>query len=330
MTHIEPSIWAKLGEDRPSGDNLTARLAVPQTTERLLCAINTEKRRHLLIPLDDGDKPIVDSRSRGLVVTTEERIIRGRKSTRYVDIECQDIAGYPAFDLIGSELAIALATSSDSPSEIVSRVLGKWRRFWSQVPRPILSMGEQLGLFAELWFLSTWLLPRLGPAAVQLWRGPFGSRHDFEWPDKSVEVKATKARPRVHHINGYDQLEPPQNGPLYLFSVRVREEAGATNHLPILVENCLQQLAHDPAVQGQFEEALHLAGYLPLYVEDYARLRLRIVDEAMFIVRDNFPRLLTTSFTNGLPAGIERVEYQINLNGFEGLIVAKKPEDWKC
>src|SRR5262249_35908769 len=153
------------------------------------------------------------------------------------DMMCEEQAGHEAFDLVGGEIAARLATGRERAPEVVARVLAKWRRFWSQLTTPALSREEQLGLFAELWFLSVWLLPRVGAVeAVRRWRGPSAARHDFEWPGHSVEVKATTStRGRIHRIHGLEQLAPPEQGELLFFSLRLREEGGATNTLPSLV-----------------------------------------------------------------------------------------------
>ena len=164
--------------------------------EPSLKALDAEGRRHLLIQLQAGEAAHEDRESRGVNVTTRELVLTGQPPRLFIDIAYCDVAGHDAFDLVGGELANRLAIGTALPAEIVARVLAKWRRFWGQLPRQMLSREAQLGLFAELWFLSRWLLPRVGAAeAVARWRGPFGARHDFEWPGGSVEVKANTANP---------------------------------------------------------------------------------------------------------------------------------------
>ena len=125
-------------------------------------------------------------------------------------------------------------------------------------------------MFAEIWFLSVWLAARVGEAeVVARRRGPFGACHDFEWPGKSVEVKATvSTRACIHRINGLDQLAPPEQGELLFFSLRLREEAGAANTLPALIAACTAQLAVEPAAVSHFESAQVQAGYSPAHEED--------------------------------------------------------------
>jgi hypothetical protein len=244
---------------------------------------------------------------------------------RYLDVTCHDPTGNDGFDLIGGELASRLSTQSEAASEAVQRVLAKWRRFWGQLPRQLLTREQVVGLFAELWFLDVWLTPAVGVAqAVARWRGPFGARHDFESDGESVEVKGTTStRGPIHRINGIEQLAPPQNGALFFFSLRMREEIGATNTLPLLVTTCRMQCTSDDVALSKFEAALAQSGYLSAHEEEYARLRFRVIKEELFAVRDDFPRLTPAQLLGGVPAGLEQVVYEVNLGGFRHLLVAR-------
>lgn len=329
MNRIATEVWTRLESARPVGENLTARLAMPEQTDRLLCAIDVEMQRHLLIPLSSSDQALHDAQSRGLSVETKELTVHGHDRARYLDVTCHDVAGRDAFDLIGTEIADAFSRETSSPADIVRRVLAKWRRFWGQLPRQMLSREEQLGLFAELWFLSTWLVPKIGAGeATRRWRGPFGARHDFEWPGRSVEVKATSSsRGPIHRIHGIDQLAPPDNGDLLFFSLRLREEAGASNTLPSVVALCRQQIAIDDNALAQLDTGLAQVGYTLAHEEDYEKLRLRVVEEGLFVVNERFPRVTPDSLKAGVPAGVERVEYEINLSGFPDLRIAKSVDE---
>lgn len=329
MNRLLNDIWSKLESARPSGENLIARTAIPELTERVKCTLDSSGKRHLLITLNNDEDEVHDAHSRGLTVTTKELAVEGQYPARYVDMECLEITGHPALDIICNELATEISRSGKQPSIIVKGILTKWRRFWGQIPCQILSHEEQLGLFAELWFLCLWLLPQAGSSALSFWRGPLGSRHDFEWPDKSVEVKATtQTRGRIFHVHGLDQLETPQNGSLYLLSVRLREEAGATYNIPELIETCRNQISLDSAALTKFDSLLLSIGYSPFYEDEYAKMRLRILEGVLFAVKDDFPRLTNECFIGTIPAGIEGVEYIINLNGYDHLIVARKPDEW--
>lgn len=323
MNQIKPEVWRFLEVSRPLGDAITSRPAIPELTVRLLAALDADGKRHLIIRLDPEDTTLVDSSSRGVTVVTRELYVVGQTPSQFIDLACWDVNGHGAFDLIGGELAQGLARTDQPPALLCSRVLGKWRRFWGQIPKQVLSLEQQVGLFGELWFLAFWLIPQCGnEQAVTRWRGPFGARHDFEWVGKSVETKAsTMSSGRIHRVNGIDQLAPPTNGDLYLFSIRLQSDGGSTNTLNSLVERCRTLLAADPTVIDRWEAALVTAGYSIAHVDEYERLHWRVADEFLYHVTGDFPRLVREHLKNGLPQGVDRVSYDILLDGFSNFVV---------
>lgn len=325
MSRIAQDVWTRLACEQIEGETLWARRAAPSVTDRVLAALDADGQRHLLVLLCTGDAELNDSQSRGIGVETRELSGQGHDAGKYLDITCKDSAGHEAFDVVGGELVARLASGRETAPECVSRVLAKWRRFWGQIPAQMLSREQQLGLFGELWFLAVWLVPKVGPAdGVMRWRGPYGARHDFEWTSRSVETKVTTStRGLIHLINGIDQLMPPEQGDLLFFSLCVREEAGASNNLPALVAACRQTISGDGEASARFEAALLTAGYAAVHEEEYAKLRIRVVTERLFAVRDDFPRLTVAQLSMGIPPGVERVQYEINLTGFEHLCVAR-------
>lgn len=320
MSQIAPEVWTRLTSGRPSGDILTARLAAPDVTDRLLAALDSEARRHLLVALQTNEEHLRDEESRGLSVDTRELNLPDHTLAHYLDLTCYDAAGHDAFDLIGGELAAGLATGALAPATLVARVLGKWRRFWGQLPRSLLSREEQVGLFAEVWFLLHWLVPACGSAvATQRWRGPFAARHDFEWSGRSVEAKAsTVVRGGVFRIHGLDQLDPPSGGELLFFALRLREEAGAPHSLPGLIAETRTALETDAEALTRFETTLAQGGYSPLHETDYAQTLWRIVEERLYSVDATFPKLTPASLPGGLPPGISEIVYTLDLGGYTG------------
>jgi len=328
MTRIAPEVWTRLVNEPVHGEALWARRAAPNTSDRLVAAIDVEGQRHLLVLLLDGEGELQDQQSRGISVVTRELAVPNHEPGRYLDVMCHDAAGHEAFDLIGGEIAERLAAAHEKAPEVVARVLAKWRRFWGQLPKQVLSKEEQLGLFAELWFLAMWLAPHMSEIeAVNGWRGPTGTRHDFELSGQAVEVKATTStRGRIHHIHGLDQLVPPEQGKLFFFSLCLREEGSATNSLPSVIAICRAALESDPDALDRLESLLALAGYSPVHDDEYTKLRLRVAEEGLFCVKDDFPRVTSASFATSVPAGVERVEYEINLAACGHLLIATSAE----
>jgi hypothetical protein len=327
VIRLREDVWKRLGAEPVRGEALRARLAVPELSNDLIAALGEDQERHLLVRIADVDPGIRDSKSRGVEVTTRDLSIPGGPIGRYLDVICKDASGHDVFDLIGGELAERLQ-GNETPVEVVERVLSKWRHFWGHGLPTLLSKEEQVGLFAELWLLLHWLIPFADArSVVPRWRGPHGARHDFEWPGTSIEVKATlSSRGPVHRIHGLDQLAEPDNGALFFFSLMLREEGGGGNSLTSIVQQCHEALAHDAQALEGFDDTLGRAGFSMALSDEYAAFRLRVVTEALYHVKEGFPRLRREgpSIAGNL-ASIERIDYDINLGGYEALRVATEP-----
>ncbi len=328
MIQIPDEVWLKLGSEQRRDTSLVARIALPAIDSRVLGAIDSEGRRHVLIALKHDDEGLDDSQSRGISVRTGLLSRQNQDEERFIDLLCLDHSGHSALDIIGGEIAERLSRGIESPNQCVSRVLSKWRRFWGNVPKNLLPEEKQIGLVAELWFLLFWLIPRIGPESALTWRGPSGSRHDFESTHHSVEVKATTStRGPIHRITSLSQLSPPENGQLMLFSLQLRREGGATVTLPTLIAHIQGLLKSTTRLLDHFEEMLQRIGYSPFHEADYEHVRWRIQEQKLFIVNQDFPRITIESFGAGIPGGVESVSYEINLSACEHLCIAKAPSD---
>ena len=329
MTTFSELGWEGVAGRTLTGDSLHVKRVAQVAGVQIVAGVDSYGQRHILVKLEDEMPDPPEQRTRGLSLRVRDLAEPGADQGRYIDIECHEAAGHAALGVIGNEIIEAMASESHDPGAAVSRVLSRWRRFWGQIPQSLLSVQEQVGLFAELWFLLTWLASRLPLAeAVSRWRGPLGARHDFESTGMSVEVKGSMAvRGPAHRINGLTQLEPPESGKLMLFSLQVRNEDGATNSLPALVRRGQQLAAVDLAVAERLEDLLAKAGYSASHEAEYEKLRLRIVAEGLYRVSDDFPRLVRTSFPGGVPGGVDGIEYDINLGGFGHLLVASRATD---
>ena len=327
MSDVSQETWSRLERDRPDGDHYRARLAYPQTSSSLLAALDANGDRHFLVAVDGGQIDLGDVNIRGIGLCVHQMAIPGQGLKWYLDLECRDPSGYEGFDTIGFEIARRLASRLERPEDVVFRVLSKWRRFWGEELKQLLSREEQIGLLCELHFLRSWLGHFLPPLeAVQRWRGPLGARHDFEWSSGGVEAKATTStRGAIHHINGVDQLAAPQDGRLYLFSLQLREESSASVTLASLVDECRTFFSLDVAAASILDERLAKARYSPVFEVEYSRTKYRLVEQGLFVVNDRFPRIIRASFLDGLPSGVETLGYDINLANCDDLCLARTP-----
>jgi hypothetical protein len=325
MPAVTPESWRTL----PDRSNVYAELAAEALpgVDDVFLAVDHEGIRHLLLSVSADVDPVTDERSRGIRALTRPLSVQGQSEGHFIDVLCTAISGQEVFNLVATAILAQVAQGADAPDAVRS-TLARWRRFWGATPTGGLSSEEIRGLFGELWFLAVWLLPH-GHDQIGHWLGPTGTRHDFQWSGLAVEAKATTSiRGHVHRINGLDQLEPPADGRLLLFSLRMREEATASNTLPSLIEAIISALHDDGETLDAFEARLVQAGYSPLEADRYAEMRFRVINERLYEVGDGFPRLSATSFANGLPSGIERVEYEINLDGASDLVVAASPDEF--
>jgi Putative PD-(D/E)XK family member, (DUF4420) len=296
--------------------------------EDVLIALDAAKRRYVLVRIPPGEpSELAERTSRGIAVQTVEMRVDGDRTETFVEIACLEAQGVAALDTIAVELVDALeAGASIGRVRLVQNVLAKWRRFWSGVNQGVLSMEQQLGLFGEVWFLSRWLSPSVGVAkAVQMWRGPAGSRNDFEVEGLGIEVKTTGRVDAAHVIHGLDQLLEPPNGALLLYSLAVRDEASGTESLPRLVEEVRGKLAGDHATLLQFESMVYAAGYDDRLAGEYAKIVLRVRDEALYRVSEGFPRLVPVSIVGGQPVGVSAVNYELRVDAAAAWMLAKTP-----
>jgi hypothetical protein len=324
-----PAVTAESWRTLPDRSNVYAELAAEALAglDDAFLAVDHEGIRHLLLSVNAEVEPVTDERSRGIRALTRPLSVQGHPEGHFIDVLCTAISGQEVFNLVATAI-LAQIEQGAGAAEAVQSTLARWRRFWGAAPSGGLSTEEIRGLFGELWFLAVWLLPH-GHDQIGHWLGPTGTRHDFQWSDLAAEAKATTSiRGHVHRINGLDQLDPPADGRLLLFSLRMREEATASNTLPSLIETISRALRDDGEALDAFESRLAQAGYSSLEADRYAETRFRVMNERLYEVGPGFPRLSTASFADGLPSGIERVEYEINLDGAGDLVVAASPDEF--
>lgn len=288
-------------------------------------ALDHSGRRHLLLLVPPGTQ-LATGDTHGLSVSVSRHRISGRGDAHYVDLSCTVDAVADRFEVVAADILRAL--SGAGPGERVHQlasVLSQWRWFWDVDPDG-LSEGDALGLFGELWFLIQWA--GAGPDAVRAWQGSEGSRHDFQWPQRSVEVKTTsKAGPSTHRISPLHQLEDPESGDLYLFSVRVSRDRLARNSLAGLVEAIGQRLASDPVTLELFHAKVAARGFSPT-PSGRAHHGYRILGEELYAVAQDFPRL-TQAGLGSLPDAVVDVSYVLDMTACSPWLVARSPAEWR-
>jgi hypothetical protein len=174
----------------------------------------------------------------------------------------------------------------------------------------LLGLEEQRGLVGELTFLRH-LAGLIGPiAAIDAWKGPFGSAKDFELLHCLVEVKARRggSKPSVS-ISSEDQLADVAGARLFLLVMQVDAAV-------VPFGQALTDLASDtgelfaaagPDAYDQWEDALVAVGFD--FEHDYSDRRWTVTNPLHFEVAEGFPRI-----TSPMMTGVSNVRYALGLN----------------
>lgn len=320
--------WDLLEAQPPGRERLTVRTAMPGRHQDVLIAIDSARRRYILVAIPPEEPAEFAERiSRGIGVSTVEMDVGSGQIRTFLEIACLESQGHSVLDVIATELVGALeAGASIGRIRLVLNVLARWRRFWASVNPGLLSKEQQLGLFGELWFLGHWLIGGVGvQSAVQAWRGPMGARHDFEAPGLGIETKTTLRQDGAHVIHGLEQLLEPPGGSLFLFSLAVRDEASGTETLPGMVQMMRSVLGEDHSSLGHFESSLYASGYDDRNALEYSKLVLRIRSEELYRISAGFPRLIPSSLVTGIPPGVGEIRYELRLDSALSWLVADTP-----
>jgi hypothetical protein len=239
------------------------------------------------------------------------------RSTR-VSLELTHALFRELFEVMAEDVAGNIVAAADDEAAVAAmrERLNHWERFMRTAGPDGLGREKQIGLYGELVFLKTLIgagVPTT--AAVGWWYGPVPENQDFQAGNRAVEVKTTTGNsPTAVRIANELQLDDADCDSLYLLHLWLKELDRDGVSLPQLVEEISGLLAGSTA--QLFSDRLAEVGYhevhRPLYEDTgYAERRRRY-----YAVRDAFPRIRRAD----LRSGVRRVEYEIDVAGFEGYV----------
>jgi len=322
------SSWATL---QPPGtpDAINGRRATGLPADRpVYLAVDSRRRRHILVMIPDETASVNERQTRSLEVTTARFKVGSNPEALYVDFVCTDSAQHATFSAIAQDIIRSFRQSPGPLRDLILSALARWRAFWS-VKSTGMNREEALGLFGELWFLRRWLGP-VDAAVMKRWQATEAARHDFQWCAASVEVKTATSQSAgapVHRIGSLEQLANPEQGVLYLFSLQVCDDALASNTLQNLVNTLTSDLQDDFPALSEFNDKLAARGYSPTDCQSATR-SLRILGERLYRVDTTFPRIVRETFgPKGVPRGVIAISYELDLAACDNWLTAKRPED---
>ena len=173
-------------------------------------------------------------------------------------VALKDLRNTDVFTALAEDLARRITDAPDASARIAALLggLARWQKFLA-VRAEGLGIEAQRGLWAELHFLRTELIPLTGAeSAVAAWQGPTGAAQDFLLPAGAVDVKATSAKPPfVVPISSERQLDARGLRALFLRHYALAEREGAGESLPKAVAATRAAVAESGAVE-LFEDRL--------------------------------------------------------------------------
>lgn len=304
-------MWGLLETASPTADQLRVRevTSIELAAGRILLGLDIHRHRHLLIPVAQNTRITVDQRSSGVQIVAHPLLDRGELQP-FVDLVCLKPHLHELFSILVSEVLDLLKKGPFRPDDVCRQVLDRWRELLEREPTDSVGIEKLVGLFGELWVLRE--MVKRNPNAVRCWTGPKGARHDFSIGGLAVEVKSTLSRRgRFVEIHGHEQLEPPENGGLYLGVLKLEQEPVSGESLPELVESIVQY-------GGDRYMLLQLLAEVDvrlLALSEYKDIRFRLYESRIYEVNDEFPRITSHSFVGGvLPQGVISLAYQIDLS----------------
>ena len=185
-----------------------------------------------------------------------------------------------------------------------------------------LSENSQQGLFAELDFIEKDLLSNLSvKETLSAWQSPHKAPHDFSRKGKVVEIKSTIDSPaqKIKIANEY-QLDDGALEKLYLCTSEVVKNVNIGITINEKIKTIRKKIKSlDPESLNLFNILLVKSGYFEEHVDYYSSL-FRIGRKIFHHVQNGFPRLIASA----LPAGVDSVNYKINLNYCHDYLVPKR------
>lgn len=273
--------------------------------------VDEQSRPHLLLRTDNSTPPLTDVAT--LEVTTRSLIIGGLQA-ELLDVVCLLPSLAEVFDYFVVAVIERVSAIHESANQAIEAVLQHWRQFLIAASGPP-GRDKLATLLGELLMVAD-VVSTSGKAGIGYWLGPYGSRHDIRTGATAIEVKTTRSHTGYRiTIHGEDQLQPPQDGTLYLHLVRLEAVHGRGQSVASVVDGLL---AAGVSAEKLFD-ALSSAG---LHVADLAataEVTFDVLERVTLIVDDQMPRIVPTSFAGGKrPAGVVDVSYVIDVGDAVG------------
>lgn len=320
---IDVNTWKQLQrQEGVSGEIGTIQLTGTAPNHNTMVLFKDHRGHlHCALEIPNPVASITNHRLRGMQCGTSTYTIKGKGRTHLIDLVCSLDGFAKEFTAVTKDVAHEVLHNGRGPVDAVTKVLRNWVTFWGQMRGAVLSEDKIIGLYCELLILEA-VIAVDPESAMAAWQGPEGHVHDFSFNQGCIEVKGTKKSKRVHTISSIEQLVPPDHRTLHIASHRLSDaEPGAGRSIVELEKDIRASLTHEPVLETRFGELLLAVGYHPAQSENYSDFRYHVEQALIHLVDEGFPCLTPKHLQNPLPFRIEKVKYDIDLEGLAGLHV---------
>jgi len=243
-----------------------------------------------------------------------------RKNKQLLVFSLSDIDLIEIFSVFCEDL-IQTVSQIVNDTELYSTLLDRfqqWQELFEKNNYKPLSLGAQIGLFGELYFLKNSILKVKDPQlCVNFWKGPESGIRDFEYNLWAVEVKTTSTHNQQKlYVNSERQLDSSHLDNLFLvhLSIELRDDSRLT--LNSIIFDIRELISNHTSALSRFNLKLIKAGYLNKDFDFYEKQGYEIRSVNYYLVSDNFPR-------------IEERDLRINVGDVKYSIIPPENEKYK-
>jgi hypothetical protein len=318
-------LWKALESDAAAGktgaSGWLVRLARPAASCPLFVGLElASRRRAVLLRLPSASVP---TRRHWPSCKGLEPLAVAVGGTAHFGVALKEPRFADVFTALAEDLVRRVADAGD-PAAQTSAFLGqltRWQKFLSASFDGLSEKGQR-GLWGELHFLREHLLPTIGAAAINSWKGGERAHQDFQFKSSAVEVKTTLGKkPQVVRITSERQLDDSEWAALFLNVIALDVRDGSGETLPQMVASLRAKLVVDTAAREQFEDELLTIGYLDVHAARYADRGYTVRAVGFFRVGPKFPSLVEAD----MPVGVGDTNYALSVAACEPFKV--KPSD---
>ena len=270
---------------------------------------------NVLIPVGPTPPPFRCWSRRGIEAKLQP--MEYRRSRRYfIRVRCTVRGVDEAFASMASDIVRDLAVPGMPVGDVVRATLDRHASIFERAHEG-MDREELIGLFGELLTLESLAAHQAG--AIRNWTGPSLGRHDFVFAQDAIEVKSRLASsPAIVRIHGAGQLDSPAEVQLWLVTWELVSGGSSSLSAAELIERVLA-LGVDRALLGELLAAVGTS----VDAEQLRSERFTPRDPQVFVVKTGFPRVTPHHpIEGGIPAGIERLEYDLRLTALDRWRVA--------